>query len=145
MYRVLDIAQWFINKAASEVGEGGEYLTNLKLQKLLYYAQGCYGAMCGEKLFNEKIYNWAHGPVVKEVYSKYKKYHDNVINDTKRVMIDNKTEAILLEVHKVFGKYSAWALRNMTHEETPWKKTVKDQEIPFNLIKEYFEENIIAD
>ena len=29
--------------------------------------------------------------------------------------IDNDTTAVLEEVYDVFGKYSAWGLRNMTH------------------------------
>lgn len=28
---------------------------------------------------------------------------------------------LLEEIYDVFGQFSAWKLRNMTHEETPWK------------------------
>ena len=59
MYKANDISQWFINRAIeSNANEGGDYITNLKLHKLMYYAQGCHLAMYNEPLFNEEIYNW---------------------------------------------------------------------------------------
>ena len=43
------------------------------------------------------------------------------------------------------GKYSAWGLRNMTHQEDPWLKTQRNEEIPLPLIKDYFEKTYITD
>lgn len=145
-YSAKDIAQWFINRAARDVGDnGGEYLTHLKLQKLLYYAQGCYSAMKGSPLFKDKIYAWSHGPVVKAVYGIYSAYHDNAIDVRKEVKLDAETEGILEEVYNVFGQFSAWKLRNMTHEHKPWKDTPQNEEIPLNKITEYFKENIVTE
>lgn len=144
MYKAKQIAQWFINKSIEEVANGGEYITNLKLQKLLYYSQGCYGAIHGTKLFEENIYNWAHGPVVKEVYHEFKRFGDSGIDELNEVKVDEQAEAVLLEVNKVFGRYSAWALRNMTHDEDPWKNTQRDDIIPFEAIKKYFADNIVV-
>ncbi len=145
VYRAIDIAQWFVNRAIIDTNEnGGEYITHLKLQKLLYYAQGCYGVMKDRPLFVEKIYNWTHGPVVKEVYDAFKKYADKGITKYKEIEIDEDTSAVLEEVHNVFGQYSAWGLRNMTHNEDPWKNTKSDEEITFDSIIKYFKQEIVT-
>jgi uncharacterized phage-associated protein len=53
--------------------DSGELVSNLKLQKLLYYAQGYSVAMNGVHglLLPDKMYAWKHGPVVKTVYNHY--------------------------------------------------------------------------
>ena len=144
-YLAKDIAQWFINKACEEVGNGGEYITHLKLQKLLYYAQGVYGVIKKEPLFNEKIYCWSHGPVVKKVYDVYCHYGHTPISEKRMVKIDDETTAILNEVYKVFGQYTAWALREKTHEEDPWKSVELNEEISFSSIYDYFKNNIVVE
>ena len=143
-YSAATIGQWFINKSIVDTCErGGEYITHLKLQKLLYYAQGCYGAMKGKRLFTEKIYNWTHGPVVKDLYDVLKVHKDKGITKYKKTDIDAETEAILEEVYNVFGQYSAWGLRNMTHNEDPWKNTKSGEEITFTSIVNYFKREIV--
>lgn len=145
-YAATDIAQWFINRAACDVGaKGGEYLTHLKLQKLLYYAQGCYLAVEGRPLFNDKIYCWTHGPVVFNVYHEFKQYGDKIIDEVSPINIDDHTGSILEQVYDIFGAYSALKLREMTHNEAPWKNTEKDKEISLDLIQSYFIEHYITD
>jgi uncharacterized phage-associated protein len=41
---------------------GDRQITNLKLQKLLYYTQAWYLAFTGQPLFSESIEAWVHGP-----------------------------------------------------------------------------------
>ena len=67
-YAALTVAKWFIAWAEAE----GEELSNLKLQKLLYYAQGHHLAEAHQPLFAEQIQAWSHGPVVPQVYHEYK-------------------------------------------------------------------------
>jgi uncharacterized phage-associated protein len=56
-----EVADYFI----TIVGEScGEDLTHLKLQKLVYYAQGFHLGLFDKPLFEEPIEAWAHGPVV---------------------------------------------------------------------------------
>ena len=146
MYKARQIADWFIARAIRDVNEnGGEYMSHLKLQKLLYFAQGCYSAMEGQPLFAEKIYNWAHGPVVADLYQQFKSYKDGGITRCRSVTIDKHTEAILEEVYQVFGQYSAWALREITHKQDPWKKTKLNDEIPLSMITKYFKEHIVTE
>src|ERR1044071_4359251 len=54
--------------------DSGEPISNLKLQKLLYYAQGWHLALRNEPLFHERIEAWVHGPAVPPVYGHFKKW-----------------------------------------------------------------------
>ena len=64
-YSPLDIAKWFINATDRDSGDA---ITHLKVQKLVYYAQGWAMAYLGSPLFEEDIQAWAHGPVVPSVW-----------------------------------------------------------------------------
>lgn len=146
-YTASKIAKWFLaynRKVMME--EDSEYISNLKLQKLLYYAQGTYLAITDRELFSEPILAWRHGPVVNSVYQEYKENKSNGIvfeghfdfNE-----IDKETESILEEVYDCFGQYSAWKLRNMTHSEEPWQNTELNDIIPNELIRDYFKREYI--
>lgn len=168
-YSAKDIANWFLWKNKVEQLENEteyddkyevyEGLSHLKLQKLLYFAQGLSLAINNEPLFSDKIYAWTHGPVVKEVYDKFKKYGRNDIelsvNDKEMKIIESiesnsKTSNILNLVYENFGIYTAWQLREMTHVPSgPWETTVRtkgmDKEIDSKLIRNYFLNNVIED
>jgi len=50
----------------------GDRITPLKLQKLLYYAQGYAPAALGRPLFDELIKAWEPGPVCISIYRRFK-------------------------------------------------------------------------
>src|SRR5918998_6608397 len=54
-------------------GRGGD-IANLKVQKLLYYAQGHYLAMFGRPLFDDPVQAWSRGPVMKDVYHQLERF-----------------------------------------------------------------------
>lgn len=166
MYKASDIALWFLYKNAAESKEHSlnaveddvyEGITNLKLQKLLYYAQGVYLALYNERLFSDNIMAWEHGPVVVDVYKEYKENGRNQIklkrnNEFDKIITkiegDSKASNSLNLVYDNFAIYTAWQLRNMTHEEgSPWSITVAEKGlnnvIRKDLIKDYFIENVI--
>lgn len=146
-YTSFKIAEWFLYYNNLIMNDSdADMITNLKLQKLLYYAQGCFLALKDEPLFDDPIVAWEHGPVVENVYHKYKVNGSNgiVFEGDFDNTIEKEDEEILKEVYDVFAKYSAWGLRNMTHNETPWKETKKNAEISTESIKKYFKENYIA-
>lgn len=121
-------------------------VTNMKLNKLLYYAQGHYLSKYGTPLFSDPIEAWDHGPVVPAVYSAYKRYGDRPITGYDQSTISAVTPQvsdILFGVARNYGKFSASALRNMTHViDSPWDQVYhKGQahtEIPLSLIQNYF-------
>ena len=154
-YKAIDVAKWFIARNQTTVDTmGGEKMTLLKLLKLLYYAEGCSLALENGSLFNEDIVAWEHGPVVQEVYFNYPDAYNLSLDDDDLKAVDaiNKNEtdrSILEQVFDVFGQYSAWALRNKTHEETPWLEATNNGQklngiISRETMKKYFHDNYLA-
>jgi len=137
----LDVAKYFLSLVDEDEGD---FISNLKLQKLLYYAQGIHLAMFDEPLFDEPIEAWTHGPVVSRVYNEYAVYGANPLprpSELNLEMLDENMREFLNEVYSVFGQYDAWKLREMTHDEPPWKDTYKGGQnkiIPHAMMKEYF-------
>ena len=117
--------------------------------KLLYYAQGIYLALSGKKLFSDNLVAWAHGPVVVDVYHEYCSNGSRGIeyNESLRPKEKYSKEErnVLEQVYNYFGQYSAWKLRNMTHEERPWLETPQNHVISPKLIKEYFLEEYVRE
>lgn len=144
MYPVSDIADYFIWRANTDE-EFGDNITNLKLQKLVYYAQGFHLAWHGAVLFPEEIEAWAHGPVVRPLYFSYQESGAKALPTPAGfdpAAIGEPARELLEEVYKVYGQYSAWGLRNLTHEEPPWKDTARNEAIPIEAMRTYFAEQL---
>lgn len=103
--------------------EHGDFLSNLKLQKLVYYAQAWHLALYDKKLFEAHIEAWVHGPVVPSVYRRFKSFQWGPITyKPEKIDLDEHTSSFLEEVMNVYGRYSAHELELMTHSEEPWIK-----------------------
>jgi uncharacterized phage-associated protein len=116
-------------------------LTNLKINKLLYYAQGHYLARTGKPLFDAQIEAWGLGPVIPEVYHEYKSRCKDVIINAKQYKSSLTDEEfnVLLDVAAEYGKYTAAYLVNKTHAPgTPWAKTPGGSIISIADIETYF-------
>lgn len=99
----------------------GELLTNLKLQKLLYYAQAWRLALTDTELFAEDFRAWVHGPVLLSQYHRFKKHRWAPIDDNlTKPELPEDVKAHLREIIEVFGSHPAVALELMTHREKPW-------------------------
>lgn len=146
MLSVRKVAEYFLAKADESVGDG---ISNLKLQKLVYYAQGFHLALHGGPLFAERIEAWEHGPVVPELYHHYKGHGAGNIPAPAASDPDDYDRAsaeLLDEVYDVFGQYSAWKLRNMTHEDRPWIDAYQNGErgrvISHVALRDYFKDYV---
>lgn len=103
--------------------EHGEPISNLKLQKLLYYAQAWHLALYDRPLFTERLEAWVHGPAVPPVYGAFKEWGWKPIEaDVKVPDCDKETRAHLDEVLDVYGGLTAVYLEKLTHQEEPWLK-----------------------
>lgn len=138
---VYDVANYFLSLVdyAAE-----DCISNLKLQKLCYYAQGFYLAMHNERLFDSTLQAWQYGPVVPELYHKYKDSGSSCLmpsKDFKRSSLPEEIISFLDEIYAEYGQYSAWRLKDMTHNETPWMLSYnnkKNDEISDELMKSFF-------
>jgi uncharacterized phage-associated protein len=139
MLSCFDIANYFLSQIDEDAGD---LMSNLKLQKLVYYAQGFHLALYDKPLFKEDITAWQHGPVIPALYHNYKKHGSGAIPIPQNVdfeLYDEQTKSLLDEVYNVFGQFSAWKLRNMTHEEEPWITANSNGEIiSHDSLKSYF-------
>jgi len=129
---------------------GIDDLTNLKLEKLLYFAYGIHISLYNEPLFDEKIEAWRLGPVVPSVYRVFRDFGPNPIGKQSRARkvedftgvvttpdlitsLDNpeNAEKSLVITCVAYCNQKAWKLVDITHREqtSAWGK-VYDKNIP---------------
>lgn len=129
-----EIARYII----TEFQGAEDLITNLKVQKLLYYIQGWHLGLYQTSVFEEDFEAWVHGPVVREVYDEYKFYNGGIIiNPVIRPKLSDKLKKHIGETLEYYGKFGAFALEKMTHEETPWVEArgdLDDHEHSQNII-----------
>ncbi|MDQ2829172.1 MAG: DUF4065 domain-containing protein [Chloroflexota bacterium] len=119
MLTIDQVADYFLSCVDEEAGDN---MTNLRLQKLVYYAQAWHLALVGAPLFEEDFEAWLHGPANYELWSKYKAYKWNPLPKptAPTVEMDDETIDILNEVWDAYGQFSAKHLEQLTHSEDPW-------------------------
>lgn len=123
------VANFFIHLAEEQSKtETGDRMTDLKLQKMLFFAQCWHLARHGKPLFNSRIEAWEHGPVVPTVYSVYRAYGSEQLH-AEPVDYDQFTAEemdTMMDVFAFYGKYSASGLRELSHQPgTPWKNVYR--------------------
>lgn len=139
-----EVARFFVARAH----ECQDLITNMKLQKLLYYAYSWFLVERGARLFGESIKAWKHGPVVPEVYHVYKDRGASPIIDPGEVpAFDPAITEFLDSIWQDFGSESALRLMRMTHNEPPyieaWNRVTAENPSPRiadDSIHKYFTE-----
>ena len=137
-------------------------LTQMKLQKLLFFMQGWHLGLTGDPLFENDFEAWDYGPVVPAVYQEFRDFGIRGINRFGRSLIPCGDDFVIAEpplqqperlaslfdrIWLVYGRYSGNQLSDMTHRpDTPWTKVrapygedvPRSLLIPKDLMKEYF-------
>ena len=146
-YNALDVAKYIIYLASQNVidevkGEKVyEGITNLKLQKILYFAQVHSLVKKNKPLFGQDIKAWQYGPVVSEVYSAYKRYGRRAIFlKQDAANLPQEVKLFLQDVWYLFGDYSVGKLVRMTHNHAPWQEAIqrKNKVISQKELKAYY-------
>lgn len=116
-----DVANWFLNRVDREAGD---IITPLALQKLVFFAQAWFLANRGKPLFKEDFQAWAHGPVVRSLWERFRDYQwDALPSADAQPELSAETQSLLDAVYDKYGQYSAKKLERMTHEKKgPWEK-----------------------
>lgn len=145
MAKLNDVANFFIALASERAEAGlGDAMTNLRLQKILYFAQGWCLARNGKPLFDEPIEAWPYGPVVPAAYDRYRDYGRGILTAQMPSMSVFTTEEIelLTDAFSELDRYSTSALVSMTHKvNTPWnnaRESGKRNTISNEEIRQYF-------
>jgi len=144
MANVYDVAKFIVNSLKED------YVTHMKLHKLLYYSQAWSLVWDEKELFESRIEAWVNGPVVKEVYTKFRGQYSVSIDDFKNSdleKLEKKEIETIDEVLKVYGNKTSQWLSDLTHQEEPWKKARKgmasnergSEEITQLSMSEYYE------
>lgn len=153
------VANYYVDRALGE----RTGVTNMALQKILYFADGFYLAGRGRPLFGEKIEAWNYGPVVPEVYHEFKHHGAKPIKEQGKVLKlrgglelwrsetptiprrrdTAKDRQLLDSVWEDYGHRSAVELMRESHRRGgPWAQVfrpgARHLEIPQDLMREYF-------
>jgi uncharacterized phage-associated protein len=133
--------------------EHGDPVSNLKLQKLLYYAQAWHLAIFDRPLFDERIEAWVHGPAVPPVYGDFKQWTWQPIGiEIAAPDLGHEISDHLNEIMDVYGELSAYQLEKLTHSEDPWRNArggippdgPSNAIIPHEEMKQYYRARLHA-
>lgn len=124
-------------------------ITNMSLQKLLYYIEAFCETLLKKRIFDNRCEAWMYGPVYPEIYEKYKSFGSAVI------LVDNAdlSDSLSADVREVidfvlsqYAIYNGVTLKDLSHSEEPWKaahegygeKEHCTEEISHEAIAKYF-------
>ena len=129
MVDILDAARYLVFLSY----RGQKYsLTPLKIQKILYLAQGWSYVWDGVAAYPDEFSAWQYGPVNEKVYETFKLILG--------ILADKDVEETLEAVWQEYGKMSAYDLVELTHTQTPWKYAYpRNLGITNKSIKHYFQ------
>lgn len=140
MYSALEVAKYVIDRC----NELNRSISNLKLQKILYFIQIEFLVTLNTVCFKEAIEAWDFGPVVPVVYHEYKVYGSASIPCDQvgiPVSIIKAHKDIIDGVVEQCSQYSAATLVDITHRQAPWINNYKKGRgsiISTEELKEYF-------
>ena len=142
------VADYFLLKVFYGSGDG---LTNLKLQKLVYYAQAWSLALRNTPMFKERIEAWAGGPVCPALYRRLKGsgwqlIDPSFIKKSSVGVLSGDDEEFLDDVWEKYGGLWTAELRELTHREAPWKEAYGNlppgsrctQEISWDAMEKFY-------
>jgi uncharacterized phage-associated protein len=149
------------NFTLDRANERGKQITNLDLQKIVYFLHGHYLCRYDEPLVDSEFEAWTYGPVHKLIYDSFKSYNDSPIDGRAMAfnpvtrkqrelppLSDVKMISFIDETLDMYLDMSTYSLVQLTHSDgTPWSRTVSDansrvnigMRISNDLIRECFE------
>jgi len=113
MERIVNVAQYIFTKY---MHESGEVIDEMKLHKLLYFAQRESLAITNEPLFDGDFEGWKYGPVCRELRGSFTE--DGILDaDTD---ISDECKYIANSIIHQYGDLEAWKLSKLSHKEISW-------------------------
>lgn len=140
MYNAHEIASYVINWCHRHKIS----ITNLKLQKLLYFIQGENCRIRHTRFISDDFYAWQLGPVIPKVYYEFAIYSSYVIPKQKCSISFSSDELFIIDQTLLkYASKSTWNLVDISHSQDPWKYNYQvfgDRSlIPYKSIENYYE------
>lgn len=122
MTTALDTARYLIHLVSSTDNGEDDTLCNMRLQKLVYYAQSWHLAATGTPLFQDQIVAWKHGPVISSLYHHFKTYGLAIPPSEGAIPagLSSSDREFIESIWNRYKDFSGTGLRNLTHREAPW-------------------------
>lgn len=138
MYSALNIAKYVIAYEHKK----DHWITNLRLQKILYFIQADFLVNAKRPCFYEDIVAWGFGPTVPCVFYEYKIFAGlDIIMREEAPKLDKKTAKRINAMLETCSHYSTTQLVDITCQQKPWVDAYredKDAVIPREAIREFF-------
>lgn len=116
---VFDYTKWFLENNLDT--PRNTFKGNMKLQKLLFFAQLISLAKNKKLLFDDEFCAFENGMVMENIRLEYKNNLQNLLNYNRKDL--SKEDVEVLELTKnIYGSEDADTLSNMTHQFEYWKK-----------------------
>jgi len=118
-------------------------MTEMKMHKLLYFAQKRHYLHFGEWLFKEDFEGWVHGPVNRKVRHMF-----DFLPEVNSTDLSFEEEYTIREIVHEYGRYSALFLRDLSHKDKAYKisrKGLKPDEAGEEIIKKNDIISVIAE
>lgn len=147
-YSVLDISCFIINEHNRLYPN--RRITNLRLQKLLYFTQAIFILNNRECCFKEPLVAWPYGPVNIDAYEEFKKYgkasiepqtHYRIFIPFDENIIDKEDKDIIIDLLEWAKDKSDADLVELTHKQSPWINAIENginTVISLNSIRDFF-------
>lgn len=139
MYRALDLAKYIVTKCIND----GKPISNLQLQKILYYIQQEFLNTHNRAAFSDEIQAWQFGPVVPNVYYHFCGFGSmKITRNFEEFSIENARDRSLIdEIVENKRELPPWELVRETHKKNgAWDKVYQGgignhKVIPIDIIK----------
>lgn len=119
--RAIELAKFYSSRYRETFRED---MDEMKMHKLLYLAQRESLIRYGMPLFDEGIYAFKHGPVIKEIRSAFQS-GDLPCASAETLMPYDRQEMID-DNFKTYAAKESWSLSRLTHCEESWKLARRD-------------------
>lgn len=127
-----DVAKWFCAQGIIEHPNSEE--GNMKLQKLLFFAQLIYMAKHnGETMFDEEFNAFKNGMVLEKIRKEYKNNYKQFIVNSNDAIVPKEIVDSLKLTENIFGDVSAQELSELSHEFEVWNKYFKKSKNKFGI------------
>ena len=136
-YPAKEVAKYIIRT----INQTGGCISNLKLQKMLYFVQAQFLVFKGNCCFSDPITAWDFGPVVVPVYHEYSTFGAGSIPYSyldAEIWIEPDDAELINSIIQATANMSATYLTQCTLHQTPWKKTPRGMAINPHDIYEFF-------